>query len=462
MYSEQGADEGTPVAIRLQAISKCYQIYEKPQHRLWQGLARGRRQFFREFWALRDVSFEVRRGETLGVIGRNGSGKSTLLQIICGTLAPTTGSIAVDGRVGALLELGAGFNPEFTGRENVYLNATVLGLSRRDIDARFAAIAAFADIGEFIDQPVKTYSSGMYVRLGFAVIANIDADILIIDEALAVGDALFTQKCMRFLRDFQRRGTILFVSHDTSAVLNLCERAVLLKQGRVMASGPAKEVVEAYHRSLVEGLQGESLPARRASTDPPSEAPDVQPPDGQWEARVQCRPQAADFGHGLAFIVDAVLFGVARQAIGSVDGGESVRLSVRVRAREAIDGLIVGFHLKDRLGQIIFGENTLHGVSSRVQLAPAQEAVAEFEFRIPHLASGEYTMDLAVAEGTQASHVQHQWFYDAMVVTIYTRRPVFGVMAAPELAIRLRSGKLRSTEDDARGMTPDHSHGVDS
>ena len=188
--------------IRVENLSKCYQIYDKPQHRLWQGLFRGRKQFFREFWALKDVSFEVRRGETVGIIGRNGSGKSTLLQMICGTLTPTSGTIDVRGRVGALLELGAGFNPEFTGRENVYMNGSILGLTREEIDARYEDIVAFADIGQFIDQPLKTYSSGMYVRLAFAVIANIEADVLVIDEALAVGDAFFVQKCMRFLRRF--------------------------------------------------------------------------------------------------------------------------------------------------------------------------------------------------------------------------------------------------------------------
>ena len=216
------------LAIRVEHLSKCYQIYERPQDRLKQSLWRGRRQFFREFWALRDLSCTLRRGETVGVIGRNGSGKSTLLQMICSTLTPTAGTIHVNGRVAALLELGAGFNPEFTGRENVRMNAALLGLTPSEIDARLPAILAFADIDDFVDQPVKTYSSGMFVRLAFAVIAHVDADILIIDEALAVGDGFFTQKCMRFLREFRENGTLLFVSHDTSAVLNLCDRALWL------------------------------------------------------------------------------------------------------------------------------------------------------------------------------------------------------------------------------------------
>ncbi|MGH7114089.1 MAG: ABC transporter ATP-binding protein, partial [Stellaceae bacterium] len=219
-------------AISVIGLSKCYTIYNAPQDRLKQAimprLARAAAPFaravgknlvepvfFRHHWALRAVSFEIDRGETLGVIGRNGAGKSTLLQLICGTLSPTSGTVSVNGRVGALLELGSGFNPDFTGRENVYLNATVLGLTTREIDARLDDIIAFADIGSFIDQPIKTYSSGMAMRLAFAVIAHIDADILIIDEALAVGDAFFQQKCMRWLRRFREHGTVLFCGHDT-------------------------------------------------------------------------------------------------------------------------------------------------------------------------------------------------------------------------------------------------------
>ncbi len=200
------------VAIQISKLSKCYEIYDAPRDRLKQFIlpvlqrktGRSPKRYFREFWALRDVSFDVMKGETIGVIGRNGCGKSTLLQMICGTLSPTEGSIRTQGRIAALLELGSGFNPEFTGRENVYLNAAVLGLTRSEIEARFDAITAFAEIGEFIEQPVKTYSSGMMVRLAFAVIAHVDADILIVDEALAVGDAFFTQKCMRFLRQFMK------------------------------------------------------------------------------------------------------------------------------------------------------------------------------------------------------------------------------------------------------------------
>ena len=221
------------LAVSVRGLGKSYQIYDRPADRLKQfvmpRLQRRAgvqvRQYFREFWALRDVSFEIPRGSTVGIVGRNGSGKSTLLQIICGTLSPTLGSVETNGRIAALLELGSGFNPEFSGRDNVYMNALLLGVDRETVDERFDSIAAFADVGEYLEQPVKTYSSGMFLRLAFAVIAHVDADILIVDEALAVGDAVFTQKCMRFIRRFQENGTLLFVSHDPSAVQNLCRSA---------------------------------------------------------------------------------------------------------------------------------------------------------------------------------------------------------------------------------------------
>ena len=224
------------LAIRVDDVSKAFAIYDKPHHRLLQQLfPNAGRSWHREFHALRNIAFDVRRGETVGIVGRNGSGKSTLLQIICGTLTPSAGRVEVNGRIAALLELGAGFNPEFSGRENVFLNATVLGLQRSEIEQRFDAIAAFADIGEFMDQPVKSYSSGMYVRLAFAVAINVTPDILIVDEALAVGDEAFQRKCHARIERLRNDGaTILFVSHSAGMVIELCNRAVLLGCGGLL------------------------------------------------------------------------------------------------------------------------------------------------------------------------------------------------------------------------------------
>lgn len=256
------------IAIRVSNLGKCYNIYDKPQDRLKQTLWRGRKQFFREFWALRDVSFEVRKGETVGIIGRNGSGKSTLLQLIVGTLTPSFGEVAVNGRVAALLELGSGFNPDFTGRENIFMNAVILGLNEAEINARFDEIAAFADIGDFIEHPVKTYSSGMIMRLAFAVSVCVSPDILIIDEALGVGDLAFQIKCSERLEKLTQSGvTLLFVSHDIGTVKAFCQTAIYLKEGVMSGMQGAADIVEMY---LMDMRDEQKLNARNSVVLKPS------------------------------------------------------------------------------------------------------------------------------------------------------------------------------------------------
>ena len=348
-------------AVRAIGLGKTYQIYPTPRDRLKQfllprvrkllGLAP--KQYYQDFSALQDVSFEIRRGETFGIIGRNGSGKSTLLQILCGTLTPTAGTVEVNGRVAALLELGAGFNPEFTGRENVFMNARVLGLSEEKIVERFESIVAFSEIAEFIDRPVKTYSSGMYVRLAFAVIAHVDADILVIDEALSVGDAFFVQKCMRFLRDFMEHGTLLFVSHDTGSVLNLCSRAMLLKQGRPVCLDTPKAVVQQYLEGLVEANQGAIVvEAGEVTAEPLAASADYR--DMRQDLRNESslrnevevfrfNDRSSAFGTGLATIGDVRLLNPDGQPLLWVLGGESVSLRIRCVAKTDIVSPIVGF-----------------------------------------------------------------------------------------------------------------------
>lgn len=256
------------IAIRARNLGKCYQIYNKPQDRLKQALLRGRKQYFREFWALRDVSFEIKRGETLGIIGRNGSGKSTLLQIISQILTPTTGEIEVNGRLAALLELGAGFNPEFTGRENVYMNGAILGFTHEEMEKRFDEIEAFADIGDFIDQPVKTYSSGMYVRLAFAVQACVEPDILIVDEALAVGDIFFQQKCHeRMAKLLSNNTAIILVTHDMTVIEKYSTQAMLLNKGNLLFLGQPNEAVERYYQ--LNHFSNDDKPAKSSNNNSP-------------------------------------------------------------------------------------------------------------------------------------------------------------------------------------------------
>lgn len=458
------------LAIRIQNLSKCYLIYNRPLDRLKQSLmprldrvlGKPPRVYYREFWALRDVSLEVRRGETIGIIGRNGAGKSTLLQLLCGTLHPNSGSVEISGRVAALLELGSGFNPEFTGRENVYLYAGVLGLSRKEVDERFDDIAAFADIGDFVDQPIKTYSTGMVVRLAFAVIAHVDADILIIDEALAVGDAFFVQKCMRFLRRFTEKGTILFVSHDTGAVINLCERAIWLQEGAVKAIGSPKEIADNYLADLYERQQGPSDlktgVAAGSSAASVSSTKNIEPRDQRLDflnhtkfrndiELFRFEPSGPSFGKGGAMVVDLQLQVADGARLRWCVGGEDVALYVRCQAQADIYSPIVGFFVKDRLGQCLFGDNTyLTCMSSPLRVEAGEQFEACFRFRMPILPLGEYSICVAVAEGSQTEHVQHHWIHDALLFKSHSSSASTGLVGIPMHEIQLRTLLQRSTE----------------
>jgi lipopolysaccharide transport system ATP-binding protein len=440
----------TDIAIRVESIFKCYQVYAKPHDRLKQAvlphaqrvLGRPPRRYFDEFWALRGLSFEVARGQTVGIIGRNGSGKSTLLQIVCGTLAPTAGRIDVDGRVAALLELGSGFNPEFTGRENVYLNGSVLGLAPEQIDARFEDIELFADIGEFIDQPVKTYSSGMVVRLAFAVIAHVDADILVIDEALAVGDAVFTQKCMRFLRAFKEHGTILFVSHDASSILNLCDRAVWIHQGEMRMQGTAQEVSNAYLEFTAQEVYGDALKlhAIKASRGEPDKDPAPLPPSpAQDDTHLEFFDNIAnsDGWESGAARIESVEMHDASGANGTTfRGGERVHLRIRAKCDKPLGSPIIGFFVKDRLGQSLFGDNTYsHQPALAVVSGTVLEAV--FTFRLPMLPNGSYSMTVAIADGDPYDHVQHHWLHDALAINVASQKLRYGLVGIPFESVTL-------------------------
>ncbi len=444
----------TPVdtVIEARGVGKCYHIYEKPQDRLKQMLWRGRRRFYREFWALRDLSFTVQRGQTIGVIGRNGSGKSTLLKILCGTLAPTTGTLTAQGRVAALLELGTGFNPEFTGRENAYLNAAILGLDDAEIEHYLPEILAFADIGEFIDQPVKTYSSGMAVRLAFAVAAHVRADILVIDEALAVGDAFFVQKCMRFLRGFQERGTLFFVSHDTGAVINLCDWVLWLDHGQLREAGPAKEICEHYLATLRANRAAATLSTRMPVDQAASPAPSRRaagPVDQRLAVLNQTRfrndLELFEFhlkivGHvtGAVRVEDVYFEDEQGQLLRWMVGGELVTLVVETLVLAGVDNPIIGFFVKDRLGQNLFGDNTyLTYAADHRSVAAGQHLIARFHFRMPVLPVGDYAVDIAVASGTQREHLHHCWCSDALIFKSHASSAHQGLVGMPMLNIEL-------------------------
>jgi len=434
------------IVIKLEGVDKCYQIYEKPRDRLLQMFAFGRKKYSQDFWALRNISFEVKRGETVGIVGRNGSGKSTLLQIICGTLNTSAGTVQTNARIAALLELGAGFNPEFSGRENVYLAASLYGLTPAQITERFEDITAFADIGDFIDQPVKSYSSGMFVRLAFAVIAHVDAEILIIDEALAVGDAFFTQKCMRFLRNFMANGTVLFVSHDTAAVKALCTKAIWLRNGTHVATGPAKNICDAYLAEIIESNQG--------NTDVPSneqilkqietDAEDIgDAVDGETLWFLPFRTTETGFGAGGAKVVSATFRDTEGNIIQKAKHHTTVVFQIDVEALQEIKSPIVGFFVRDRLGQTLFGSNTFAADKAQViNCSMGGRLHASFQFVFPALPDADYTVSIAIADGTQQEHTQLQWIHDALVIKAQGVSDVGGLVGLPMQVVELYKSSL--------------------
>lgn len=467
------------VAIRVDGLSKAYRIWKDPASRLKYPLmklvAGGLPSFlrpaylrspmsetspyYRDFYALRNLNFEVRKGEAIGIIGRNGSGKSTLLQAIAGTLSPTSGSVYTSGRIAALLELGSGFNPEFTGRENVFLYGSILGLQEREMEVIFDDIASFADIGDFMDQPIKTYSSGMSLRLAFAVIVHIRADILIIDEALAVGDVFFVQKCMRWIRKFREEGTLLFVTHNATEVNALCDRAIWLKDGVVEQIGVAKEVTSNYIAHYHEAAAG--APAKgvaKALASAVSEAGDLEQDHGQgrgqarpkwavdqrlpWLNATQFRnditPQCFDpdkdsYGAGSARIVEVVFADADSGAvISNIVGGEKVSLRIVAEALEDLDQPILGFYLKDRLGQYLFGDNTyLSNLDKQIFVPRGGRIAAEFVFYMPLLPKGRYVVSPAIATGSQEQHVQQHWIHEALVIESMNSISHMGLVAIP-------------------------------
>jgi lipopolysaccharide transport system ATP-binding protein len=446
--------------IKVEAISKAYRIWHNPIARLQAAFLHAveyvmpalreyvrlrEAKLYRDFYALNNVSLSMKRGETLGIIGRNGSGKSTLLQIISGTLAPTQGKVHLNGRVAALLELGSGFNPEFSGRENVYLNAAILGLTETEIQARYEEIVAFADIGEFMDQPVKTYSSGMTMRLAFAVVAHVDADVLIIDEALAVGDAFFVQKCMRWIRQFKERGTLLFVAHNAADIVALCDRAVWLRDGCLALEGGAKMVTEEYLAYFNQASNRAGKIAQTKLKPPASIAGSELPLLDQRERWLKISGLRNDikvfefddkqpsYGAGGATLVEVVLASADDgRRLSWIVGGEAVCLSITARANEELADPILGFYLKDRLGQNLFGENThLTNLGKNLILKIGDLITAQFYFQMPVLPRGQYVVTPAIATGRQDSHIQQHWIHEALILESASAHVHLGLIGIP-------------------------------
>ena len=404
------------VVLSVRNVSKCFEIYEKPVHRLYQTLCAGKRMFYREFWALRDVSFDVRRGECVGIIGKNGAGKSTLLQIITGTLAQTSGEVHVAGRIAALLELGSGFNPEFTGRENVYLNASILGLSHDETSRRFQSILDFADIGDFVDQPVKTYSSGMMVRLAFAVQILTDPDVLIVDEALAVGDAAFQRKCFARMDALRARGvTILLVTHDTETVKQRCDRAIFLKDRTVAFDGPAEDGVVEYMHYLFPTEFTDSMSSRgKAESDAAMATQEIR--RGFVFEREDLAKDRNVWGVGGGLIRAIRIYGLEPPCILrtpcklriEIDASWDPEFVRRKIAEENLfPSIMVGLRIADSRNVPVYGTNNM---LQKQAIDPSLGACRVFyEFEMPMLRKGEYFLTAAISVGSMVSHVHLVW-----------------------------------------------------
>jgi lipopolysaccharide transport system ATP-binding protein len=402
------------IAIDVESISKRFQIYDKPRDRLLQMITRGRKQYFREFLAVRDVTFRVERGETVGIVGRNGSGKSTLLQLICGTLNPSAGNVRTWGRVAALLELGSGFNPEFTGRENVYMNAAVLGLSKAETDARFSEIEAFAEINEFIDQPVKTYSSGMMVRLAFAVAINVDPQILIVDEALSVGDERFQRKCFARIEAIKAKGaTILFVSHSGNTVIELCDRAILMDAGEKLAEGLPNQIVSQYQKLLYapadkaaavrdeirKGILEEQL--KVASPRSLSEIPVLVKMDEHldleeyFDPHLKSKSVVSYVSHG-ARISEPHIVNLKNEPVNCLRRGDSYKYRYTVDFDRSATALRFGMMIKTLAGVEIAGSTSATRIQDAVpHIAESAKIQVEFKFNC-HLNPGAYFLNAGV------------------------------------------------------------------
>ena len=427
------------IAISVNDVSKMYKLYDNPMDRLKESLGLSRKKKYKEHYALNHVSFQVHKGETVGIIGTNGSGKSTILKIITGVLSPTGGEVSVNGRISALLELGAGFNGEYSGLENVYLNGSMIGFSREEIDAKLQSILDFADIGEFIHQPVKTYSSGMFVRLAFAVAINIDPEILIVDEALSVGDVFFQAKCYRKFEEFKEMGkTILFVSHDLSSIGKYCDRVVLLNKGEKLAEGGAKEMVNLYRRVLVNQYDDADL---EEGAEKAEAGQDGQLTDGTAGENVSKKehagggramkdslnlnPKVLEYGSKLGEIVDFAIRDDTGMITNVIEKGKEFSVQMKVRFQADVNDPIFAFTLKDLKGTEITGTNSMY---EHTPVKPQKAGdVREITFKqIMPLEAGEYMLCLGCTGYKDGDFTVFHRLYDVCNLTVITDKKAVG------------------------------------
>ncbi len=414
------------IAIKVDKVSKIYRLYARQRDRLKDALNLTRKQCYREHFALDQLDFEIKKGETVGIIGTNGSGKSTILKIITGVLNPSSGEVTVDGRISALLELGAGFNMEYTGIENVYLNGTMIGFTREEIDERLEEILDFADIGDFVHQPVKTYSSGMFVRLAFAVAINIDPEILIVDEALSVGDVFFQSKCYHKFEEFKKMGkTILFVSHDLGSITKYCDRAILLNKGKKLFEGTPKEAVDMYKRVLVNQLDddeesGKTIWDHKSASDRHGE-------NGQalWRSTLPINPQVLEYGSKKAEIIDFAFLDEKGRYSNVIEKGSEMTVKMKVRFHEDIAEPIFAFSFKNLLGIELCGTNTMFEKIEITPKAAGDEQVISFVQKMD-LQGGEYLLSLGCTGYPHGEFTVYHRLYDVCNLTVVSTKNTVG------------------------------------
>lgn len=413
------------IAISVNDVSKLYKLYDKPSDRLKESLGFSKKKRYREHYALHNLSFDVKKGECVGIIGTNGSGKSTILKIITGVLNPTEGMVQIDGRISALLELGAGFNMEYTGLENVYLNGTMIGFSKKEIDEKLSAILEFADIGDFIHQPVKTYSSGMFVRLAFAVAINIDPEILIVDEALSVGDVFFQMKCYKKFEEFKEQGkTILFVSHDLSSISKYCDRVVLLNKGVKLAEGKPKEMVDMYKKVLVGQLDLDHV---EEETENIAKAPSMEAAKSvteaqNWKDMLTQNENAIEYGDKRAEIIDYAIVDKKGMITNTIEKGSTFSIRMKVRMNEPIEFPIFAYSIKDAKGTEITGTNTMFEKTD-FEVGPVMEITFEQEM---NLQGGEYLLSFGCTGYNGTDFTVYHRLYDVCNLAVVSDKNTVG------------------------------------
>lgn len=416
------------IAIKVEDLTKIYKLYDKPADRLKESLGLSRNKVLsKDHYALQHVSFDVIKGETIGIIGTNGSGKSTILKIITGVLNPTGGNLTVNGRISALLELGAGFNMEYTGIENIYLNGTMIGFTREEIEHKIDDILEFADIGEFIHQPVKTYSSGMFVRLAFAVAINIDPEILIVDEALSVGDVFFQTKCYRKFEEFKKMGkTILLVSHDLSSISKYCDRVILLNKGKKLAEGVPKQMVDMYKKVLVNQLdldeQGkltEVVPEKKVVLQSDLENQE------EWNPSFDVNPHINEYGDKKAEIIGFNILDEKGLSSNTIEKGSTCTIQMRVKFHDRINDPIYAFTITDLKGTDITGTNSLFEKVNVQSKGPGEYQEIAFTQRMD-MQGGEYMLSLGCTGYDQVDFVVHHRLYEVCNLTIVSTKNTVG------------------------------------